>query len=224
MIKKNIEIVHNNIKRACDNSSRKPEEITLVAVSKQNSVEAINEAYKTGITNFGENKDKELREKYNQCKQDISWHFIGHLQTNKVKNVVPFAELIHSVDSLKLIREIEKRSKTFGKSQRILIEVNTSGEESKFGLWKESEIIEIVDYGTNSENIDVLGLMTMAPFTNDKEIVRGCFKSLKKIFIKLNDQGYNLSELSMGMTNDYEIAIEEGATILRIGTAIFKGK
>lgn len=221
MIENNVNRVRNIIEETCSKVDRTVEEITLIAVSKQKPFEEIVKTNSCGITDFGENKAKELKQKAENSQLDINWHFIGHLQTNKVKDVVPFASIIHSVDSIKLADEINKRAGNINKIQKILLEVNTSGEEAKFGLTEIEEINNLAKHCKSLQNISLIGLMTMAPFTSDKNIVRKSFKSLKNIFGKLNSAGFALTELSMGMTNDYEIAIEEGATILRIGTAIF---
>lgn len=221
MIKENISDIQNQISKKCLECNREINGITMVAVSKQNPVESILETVEIGILDFGENRTPELKEKFEICSKEIKWHFIGHLQTNKVKDVVPVAHLIHSVDSIKLAKEIDKRAANIDKVQKILLEVNTSGEESKFGMTVDDEVYNLAKYCTELENIELVGLMTMAPYSNDENIVRNSFRSLKDIFIKLNNDGFNLVELSMGMTNDFEIAIEEGATILRIGTAIF---
>lgn len=221
MIKENISDIQNQISKKCLECNREIDGITMVAVSKQNPVESILEAVEIGILDFGENRAPELKEKFEICSKEVKWHFIGHLQTNKVKDVVPTAHLIHSVDSIKLAKEIDKRAANIDKVQKILLEINTSGEESKFGITVDDEVYNLAKYCTELENIELVGLMTMAPYTNDENIVRNSFRSLKDIFIKLNNDGFNLVELSMGMTNDFEIAIEEGATILRIGTAIF---
>jgi len=221
MIGHKIKIITDRIAEKCITIGKNEEDIKLVAVSKQIHHDAIIEARKYGITNFGENRVQELKQKTEICPLDINWHFIGHLQTNKVKSVVQFAEIIHSVDTMKLAKEINKRAGNIEKKQKILLEINTSGEKSKFGIKVDEEILGLANYCRNAQNLNLLGLMTMAPYTADDVIVRNSFKSLNDIFIKLNEEGFGLSELSMGMTNDYEIAIEEGATILRIGTALF---
>lgn len=221
MIEKNINNVQKIIAEKCAAVNRNVNDITLIAVSKQKPFDQIVEANKYNIIDFGENKAKELKEKAANNNINLKWHFIGHLQTNKVKNVVPYSYLIHSVDSIKLTNEINKRAAAIDKIQNILLEVNTSGEESKFGLIKTEEIYKIAEHCRTLHNVNLIGLMTMAPFTSDNNLIRKSFQSLKNIFVKLNDDGFGLSELSMGMTNDYVIAIEEGATILRIGTAIF---
>ena len=221
MIAERLKIVEQNITEACGRVNRKRSEVRLIAVSKTQPNEAIIEAFKNGIIDFGENKAQELKRKASEIQENIIWHFIGHLQTNKVKDVVRAAEFIHSVDSIKLANEINKRAGKLNKRQKILLEINTSGEESKFGLKDENEIFALAEFCSEASNLELVGLMTMAPFVSDEKILRSCFGSLRELKEKLNQKGFNITELSMGMTNDYEIAVEEGATMLRIGTAIF---
>ncbi len=221
MIAERLKTVERKIAEACKRANRKRSEIRLIAVSKTQPDEAVLEAYKLGIKDFGENKAQELKRKASDIKENITWHFIGHLQTNKVKDVVKVSEFIHSVDSIKLANEINKRAGKAGKKQKVLLEINTSGEETKYGLRDEKEIIALARFCTEAGNLELTGLMTMAPFVQDEKILRNCFGSLRELKEKLNRQGFNITELSMGMTNDYEIAVEEGATMLRIGTAIF---
>lgn len=221
MILENLNRLEEKITRKCEETGRKREEITLIAVSKLNPASAVSEASKAGQIHFGENKAQELDGKYTEVTEDVIWHFIGHLQTNKAKYVVKSAEYIHSVDSVKLAKEINKRAAKIDKVQKVLIEVNTSEEEQKFGLEREKGIEEVAQYCKEAENLKLCGLMTMAPYVAEDDVIRGCFKQLREIKEKLNEKGYGLTELSMGMTNDYEIAIEEGSTMLRIGTAIF---
>lgn len=221
MFNENLNIVKKNISNALNKTGRSLEEIKLVAVSKTKPVETILEAYNLGLRDFGENKAQELKTKVAELPKDINWHFIGHLQTNKVKEVVQVAELIHSVDSIKIAGEINKRARAIEKVQNILIEVNTSDEDTKFGLSSIEQVKEIALFCTEASNLNLCGLMTMAPFTDNKKILRNCFIKLREMKENLNYNGFNLKELSMGMTNDYEIAIEEGATIVRIGTALF---
>jgi len=221
MIEKNIINIKNRIVQKVESTGRNPAEITLVAVSKLKSLEDIKTAFSFGLKDFGENRTPEFQQKAETLSKEINWHFIGHLQTKKAKDVVPYAYLIHSVDTLKLAGEINKRAKNINKVQKVLLEIKTSYEETKAGLESENEIKEILDFCENAENINVEGFMTMAPFTDDENEIRKSFKKLKSIFDDFNKNGYNLKHLSMGMTNDFEIAIEEGATIVRIGTAIF---
>lgn len=221
MISENIKKIDEKILQSCLKCSRNHSDIKLIAVSKMQSVETIREAFRAGIKEFGENKAQELRDKSELIKEDFNWHFIGHLQTNKVKYVIKSAEYIHAVDSIKLAEEINNRSLQLNKIQKLLLEIKTSEEATKFGLSNEDEIFSIAEFCKSKANIDFIGLMTMAPFTDDDRIIRQCFKKLRDLKEKLNRNNFALTELSMGMTNDLEIAIEEGATMLRIGTAIF---
>ena len=221
MIKENLNIVKAKIAEACVRSGRKTDEITLVAVSKTKPIDMIEEAIENGVTDFGENKAQEFRDKFEILGSKANWHFIGHLQTNKVKYVVGKAKLIHSVESEKLASEINKRAEKLGVTQNILLEMNTSGEESKFGLNSLTEAENLLEFCSGLLNVKVLGLMTMAPFTDGEKLIRSSFSELRGIRNSLEAKGYDLPHLSMGMTNDYEIAIEEGSTIVRIGTAIF---
>ncbi len=221
MFEKNIKNIKDRIVKKAVSAGRNPSEITLVAVSKLKPMEAIEEAFSLGLRDFGENRTKEFKQKAETLSKEINWHFIGNLQTKKAKDVVPYAYLIHSVDTLKLAGEINKRAKNINKIQNVLLEVKTSYEESKAGLENENEIEEILNFCEDAENINVEGFMTMAPFTDDENEIRKSFKKLKSVFDNFNEKGFNLKHLSMGMTNDFEIAIEEGATIIRIGTAIF---
>lgn len=221
MIAENLKLLEEKIAQICDKIGRNRSEIKLIAVSKTQSKEAIEEALYAGINNLGENKAQELRDKSELITGDFDWHFIGHLQSNKVKYVIKSAEFIHSVDSIKLADEINKKAESINKIQKILLEINTSKEASKFGLTDEKEIFSTAEFCELAKNLNLVGLMTMAPYTNDISIVRNSFITLKSVKEKLNSSGYQISELSMGMTNDFEIAIEQGATMLRIGTAIF---
>jgi len=221
MIEKNLKNITKTIEAKCKEVGRNPAEIILVAVSKLKPVEVIKDAFELGIRDFGENRTPEFQQKAEGLSKDINWHFIGHIQTKKAKDIVPYASLIHSVDTLKLAKEINKRATNISKVQHILLEIKTSDEETKLGINNIEEVIEILEFCKKENNILVKGLMTMATFTNNEEVIKKSFRKLKNIFDDLNNKGYNLKHLSMGMTNDYEIAIEEGATILRIGTAIF---
>ncbi|HOJ36650.1 MAG TPA: YggS family pyridoxal phosphate-dependent enzyme [Ignavibacteriales bacterium] len=203
-------------------SPKKAENITLIAVSKSVGISLIKKAYELGIRNFGESKAQELREKAKilSC-PDIKWHFIGTLQKNKVKYVVPVAELIHSVDSYELLIEINKEAIKYNKIQNCLLEFKTSDEETKSGIETKDEILEILANSKQLTNINIIGLMTISPFVDDTNIVRNSFQQLYNLRKELNSLGYNLPYLSMGMSGDYEIAIEEGANFIRIGTYIF---
>ena len=221
MIAENLKILNEQIQLTCNGLNRDPEKIKLIAVSKTYDVDAICSANDLGLTDFGENKAQEIRDKYKILGDKVTWHFIGNLQRNKVKYVVKAASFIHSVDSIALADEINKQAAKLGKVQKILLEVKTSFEESKSGAEGEESLKTLAEHCRSLENIDLIGLMTMAPFTNDEKIIRQSFSELRKLKDKLNGYGFNLSELSMGMTNDFEIGIEEGATMLRIGSAIF---
>ena len=221
MLKDQLQEVEKRIQAACDRAGRKREEVTLIAVSKTKPVETLQEAYDLGVRIFGENKVQELTAKYEALPKDIHWHMIGHLQTNKVKYIIDKAELIHSVDSLKLAETIEKEAAKHDLIADILVEVNE--EESKFGM-KMEEVIPFVEKVSAFPHVRVRGLMTIAPFVEDPEENRSIFADLHKLYIdikKKNHDNDTVSVLSMGMTNDYEVAIEEGATMVRVGTGIF---
>ena len=223
MLKDQLQEVEKRIQAACDRAGRKREEVTLIAVSKTKPVETLQEAYDLGVRIFGENKVQELTAKYEALPKDIHWHMIGHLQTNKVKYIIDKAELIHSVDSLKLAETIEKEAAKHDLIADILVEVNVAEEESKFGMNME-EVIPFVEKVSAFPHVRVRGLMTIAPFVEDPEENRSIFADLHKLYIdikKKNHDNDTVSVLSMGMTNDYEVAIEEGATMVRVGTGIF---
>ncbi|MGB5529932.1 MAG: YggS family pyridoxal phosphate-dependent enzyme [Ignavibacteriaceae bacterium] len=221
MIAENLNHLKDRIALKCAECKRDPGGIRLVAVSKLFGTDAIEEANKLGVTDFGENKAQELRDKYEILGDKVTWHFIGTLQRNKVKYAVKAASYIHSVDSSILADEINKEAKKIEKIQKILLEVNTSFEESKSGLKDRTEIMKLVKHCSTLSNINLVGLMTMAPYTDAEKIIRKSFIDLRKLKDEINQNGFDLRELSMGMTNDYEIAIEEGATMLRTGSAIF---
>jgi hypothetical protein len=221
MIAENIKHLKERIDIKCAEIGRNSQEIRLIAVSKFFGVDAINEANRLGIDNFGENKAQELRDKYEILGDKITWHFIGTLQRNKVKYAVKAASFIHSVDSLILADEINNQAQKISKVQKILLEVKTSFEETKSGLDDYSKVFELAKHCSTLSNIELVGLMTMAAFTDDERVIRQSFSDLRKLKDEINQNGFDLSELSMGMTSDYEIAIEEGATMLRIGSAIF---
>jgi len=221
MIAENIQHLREKITAKCDDFKRNPQEVKLVAVSKFFGLDAINEANRLGITDFGENKAQELRDKYEILGDKVTWHFIGTLQRNKVKYAVKAATYIHSVDSSMLVDEVNNQAQKINKIQKILLEVKTSSEDSKSGLTPDTEVLDLAKHCSTLSNIDLVGLMTMAPFTDDVKIVRKSFVDLRNLRDKINQNGFDLRELSMGMTNDFEIAIEEKATMLRIGSAIF---
>ena len=223
MIKENLQEIEKNILKACEKAGRKREEVTLIAVSKTKPVSMVEEAYETGIRDFGENKVQEMCDKFEVLPKDIRWHMIGHLQTNKVKYLMDKAYLIHSVDSLKLANEIEKQASKCNKTVDILIEVNIAGEESKFGLAKEEVLALVCDIAKLS-HLRIKGLMTIAPYVEDPEDNRLYFRQIKQLSVDINNQNIDnvsMDILSMGMSGDYSVAIEEGATMVRVGTSIF---
>ena len=223
MLRENLQEVEQRIADACRRAGRKREEVTLIAVSKTKPAEMLKEAYDLGVRVFGENKVQELTEKYDLLPDDIRWHMIGHLQTNKVKYLIEKTELIHSVDSLKLAKVIEKESEKKECITDILVEVNVAEEESKFGL-KMEEVIPFIENAAQFPHINVRGLMTIAPFVENPEKNRTIFADLHKLYVDIKEKNIDngtVNILSMGMTNDFEVAIEEGATMVRIGTGIF---
>lgn len=199
---------------------------TLVAVSKTHPADLIREAYACGLKHFGENKVQELSQKFEELPKDIHWHMIGHLQRNKVKYIAPFVYLIHSVDSLRLLKEINKQGEKIGRTLRCLLQIHIAQEESKFGF-SEEEVLQLLQEDGFQEfrHVKIVGLMGMATNTEDDEKVRTEFKSLKAFFeqLKTMDLPSNMAmeELSMGMSSDYSIALEEGSTLIRVGSAIF---
>lgn len=223
MIRENIQKVEENMKAACAKSGRNPKEVRLIAVSKTKPIEMLQEAYDYGCRDFGENKVQELLEKYERLPKDIRWHMIGHLQRNKVKYIVDKVYLIHSVDSLRLAEEISKEAVKHNVTVSILVEVNVAGEESKFGTTSE-EAVSLVEEIAKLPNIMIKGLMTIAPYVDIPEENRLYFAKLKQIYVDIihkNIDNISMKELSMGMTGDYEVAITEGATYIRVGTGIF---
>ena len=221
MIAQNLQSVWDKIAEICRSVNRDISEIKLIAVSKNFGINDVNAAFNAGVRDFGENKAQELDGKFQNLSDKITWHFIGNLQKNKVKYIVRSAEFIHSVTSLSLAEEINKRAEQINKNQKILIQVKTSEEETKSGVTDENEIIDLAFACKQFSNISPVGLMTIAPFTDDENLIRKSFSYLRNLRDKLKSQGLYLEELSMGMTSDFEIAIAEGATMLRIGSAIF---
>lgn len=223
MLKENLTKVEENIQKACDKAGRKRSEVTLIAVSKTKPVEMLQEIYDEGIREFGENKVQEMCEKMELMPQDIKWNMIGHLQTNKVKYIIGKTYLIHSVDSLKLAEEIQKQAVKHDVTADILVEVNIANEESKFGISKD-ETIQMVRDIAKLDHLKIKGLMTIAPFVENPEDNRLYFREIKQLSVDINNQNIDnvsMDVLSMGMTGDYMVAIEEGATMVRVGTGIF---
>ena len=226
-VRDNVAEVKRQVEEVLQETEKSINDITIVAVTKTVDLETAEEIVKSGIKEIGESRVQEgirkreyLATKYN----DIRWHLVGHLQTNKAKKAVRIFDLIHSVDSLRLAKEISREAEKINKEQKILVEVNVSGEESKYGL-KEEEVLKFIDEVDKLKNLKVLGLMTIAPFVEDKKIVRDSFKRLKELYNKVKQRSYKRTEavyLSMGMTDDFKEALKEGANILRIGRAFFK--
>lgn len=223
MVTENLKIVKKKISEACQRSGRSIEDVTLIAVSKTKPVEMIREAMASQIVTFGENKVQEILNKQQILQEPLSWHMIGHLQRNKVKQIVGKVERIHSVDSIRLANQIQIESEKKQIQSDVLIEVNMAKEESKYGFMPEETedaIREIAKY----PNVHVCGLMTIAPNVTNPEENRVHFRNLHKLLVDINSKNIdniNMSELSMGMTGDYQVAIEEGATFVRVGTGIF---
>ena len=219
MIRTQLQEVQERIRKACQRSGRSPEDVTLIAVSKTKPVSMIREAMEAGQTVFGENKVQELCAKYEELPKDLSWHMIGHLQRNKVKYIADKAALIHSVDSLRLAETIEQEGARHNRVIPVLIEVNVAQEESKFGVSLE-ETLPLIEEIAGLPHVKIRGLMTIAPFVENRPV----FAALRQLSVDIKGKNMNnvdMDILSMGMTNDYEVAVEEGATMVRVGTGIF---
>ena len=220
----NIDTVKQRITNACEKAGRNPNEIRLLAVSKTKPLDDIKEAVECGQLHFGENRAKELQDKMDEYEnEDVQWHMVGNLQTNKIKYMVERVNWIHSIEKTKYLKEIEKRASRIDRTINTLIQINISGEDQKSGC-SPDDIQKILDYARPLEHTNVRGLMGMATFTDDMDIVRDQFKKLKDLFDKHaenNEGSVQLQHLSMGMTNDMEVAIQEGSTMLRVGRAIF---
>ncbi|MFW5979222.1 MAG: YggS family pyridoxal phosphate-dependent enzyme [Halanaerobium sp.] len=221
----NLNQVKANIKNAADNAGRDSADVKLLAVSKNQKIDAVKILSEAGVKFFGENRVQELEEKNGKLKSgglEINWHFIGHLQRNKVKYLMRMenCRMIESIDSFRLAKEVNKRAKKNNRTIPVLIEINIAGDENKFGIRPE-KAEEFLKKILNLKNLKVEGLMTVLPYLDDSQKLRSYFKEMKKLFDQLSENVCELKELSMGMTNDYQIAVEEGATIVRVGTAIF---
>jgi len=242
MIKENVSRIRQRILKVCSKINQDAGKITIIAVSKGRALEQIREAVEAGISDIGENRVQEALLKYNQLvgfrfsvfgsrrtpntehRTPIKWHMVGHLQTNKVKDAVKIFDLIQSIDSMRLAEEIDKEAAKINKIQDILIEIKTSPEESKFGL-KADEAIKVITGLTKFKNINIKGLMTIAPIVDNPEKTRPYFRMLRELRNMINGSavmGYELGVLSMGMTDDFEIALEEGSNMVRLGRAIFE--
>ena len=228
MVKENLQIVQDNIHDACKRAGRNDEDCTLIAVSKTKPIPMIMEAYEAGVRDFGENKVQELMEKEEKFHKDVRWHLIGKLQTNKVKQIIDKVSLIHGVDSYHLGEEISKQAIKHQMTAHILVEVNIGGEESKFGCSPE-DTLELARKLSELPGICVDGLMTIAPYVVNPEENRPCFVKMKQLAVDITQKTDNnipkdigsMKSLSMGMTSDYQVAVEEGATYVRVGTGIF---
>lgn len=222
LIFNNIEIINKKIMNSCIKAGTSREDVTLIGVTKTRSHEEINKAIQSGITDIGENKVQEILDKYDKI-IPVKWHMIGHLQTNKVKYIINKVEMVHSVDSIKLAEEINKRAKQYNLKMDVLIQINVAEEDSKFGIKIEDLdcfLLQLEEY----DSISIKGLMTVVPNVENSEDVRMFFRQMKLVFDAYKDRKYKNVEmkfLSMGMTNDFEVAVEEGANMIRIGTAIF---
>lgn len=223
MIREHLTQTRQNIDKACRRAERSAEEVELIAVSKTKPVLMLQEAYEAGVRDFGENKVQELVDKYEALPKDIRWHMIGHLQRNKVKYLIGKVYLIHSVDSLRLAQEIQKEEEKKQTEVNILVEVNVAGEESKFGSSRE-ETLQLVKDIALLPSVHIQGLMTVAPYVEEPEANRMIFANLRQLAVDIkqeNIDNVNMHVLSMGMTGDYQVAVEEGATYVRVGTGIF---
>lgn len=223
MVKENLAYVEEQITKACERAGRNRDEVTLIAVSKTKPVSLVDEAIDNGIREFGENKVQEIMDKYETVKTSVNWHMIGHLQRNKVKYIVDKVCLIHSVDSYRLAEMIDQEAAKKGVRCDILIEVNIAKEDTKYGVM-EDEVIPLIEQISKLTNIRIKGLMTIAPFVDYSEKNRVHFRNLRNLYVDIktkNIDNVDMKILSMGMTNDYEVAIEEGATMVRVGTGIF---
>ena len=223
MVARQYDEIKKRVEAACQRAGRNPEEVTLIAVSKTKPVEMLREAYEAGARDFGENKVQEILAKEPKLPEDIRWHMIGHLQTNKVRQIVGKTCLIHSVDSVRLAEEIHKESVKKGLVTQILLEVNVAEEESKFGFHVE-EVEDALKQIQEFSGVCVRGLMTIAPFVDNPEDNRPVFQKLNKLYVDMKTKNIDndiMNILSMGMTGDFEVAVEEGATMVRVGTGIF---
>lgn len=223
MLKENLTNVEKAVREACEKSARKRSEVTLIAVSKTKPTTLIQEIYDAGVRDFGENKVQELCEKYDRLPSDIRWHMIGHLQRNKVKYIIDKVCMIHSVDSYRLAEEINIQAKKHKLIMPILLEINIADEQTKFGITKEDAIL-LAKEVSQLDSVRVEGLMAVAPYTENPEDNRKYFKQIKKLAVDIqrkNIDNINMHALSIGMTGDYTVAIEEGSTMVRVGTGIF---
>lgn len=222
-IRENLEAVRERVSRAAESAGRDPSNITIVAITKTHPPETVDEAVREGLVDVGENKVQEFLAKADRVTEKCRWHFVGHLQRNKVKKVVGRVQLIHSVDSPRLAREIARAGEAAGVESDALIQVNTSGEESKFGV-SPDDALKLCEEAASLEGIKIKGLMTMAPWVDDSSIISAAFSALRRLAERIESEGIegiSMKELSMGMTDDFEVAVKEGSTILRLGRVLF---
>lgn len=223
-IAENIQQIQDEKAEAAVRSGRNPEDVLLCAVTKTRSAEEINEAIRAGITDIGENKVQEILDKYDKV-LPVNWHMIGHLQTNKVKYIIDKVSLIHSVDSMRLAEEIDRRAEQHGKTMDILVQVNAAQDEAKFGVGADAAEALVAEILSRCESVRIRGLMTVAPYAEDPEEVRPYFREMRRLYDRISSEidhpRLDFKYLSMGMSNDRVVAVEEGATIIRVGTAIF---
>ena len=220
----NLKQVKDNIQKACEKCGRNPEDVTIVAVTKKRTVEQINELVSLGVTELGENRVQELVEKYDKVSGNVNWHLIGTLQKNKVKYIADKVVMIHSVESIPLAAEIDKQCRKIGKTMDILIQVNVSGEQTKSGI-DPAQVHDFIKQIVNFSSIRVRGLMTMAPLMAENDKISEIFAQLYQLSVDISAKKYDnisMDYLSMGMSNDYELAIEQGSDIVRIGSALFR--
>lgn len=218
-VKANLAEINKRITAACIRSGRHTGDVSIIAVTKYVSIERTKEAVESGITNIGENRDDGFLKKWEEIGSSATWHFIGSLQTRKVKNIIEKVDYIHSLDRISLAEEIDKRAT---KKIKCFIQVNVSGEQSKHGI-EPSQLVDFIEQMRKFLSIEIVGLMTMAPLTDDEQVIRDCFKKMKQLRDEIQTKKYEhapCTEISMGMSNDYEIAIEEGATFIRLGTSL----
>ncbi|MCI9021250.1 MAG: YggS family pyridoxal phosphate-dependent enzyme [Eubacterium sp.] len=223
MLKENLRNVESQIQASCEKSGRQREDVTLIAVSKTKPVELLQEAYDAGVRDFGENKVQEICDKYDRLPSDIRWHMIGHLQRNKVKHIIDKVCMIHSVDSYRLAEEINIHAKKHKLVMPVLIEVNIAQEQTKFGVSKD-DAMQLIEEAAHLDSIQIQGLMAVAPYVENAEENRKYFRELAKLAVDIRAKNIDnvvMRVLSMGMTGDYAVAIEEGAAMVRVGTGIF---
>ena len=222
-LKENINKLKKEVSMACAGTGRDQDEITIVVAAKYADASSIVSVSNIGLDNFGENRADELVSKSGKVPGKAIWHFIGHLQSRKAKLVVPLVEYIHSIDKISTLDRVDREAVKNNKVQKILIEVNISGEATKYGI-DPGDLSGFIDEARNFENIEIKGLMTMAPYTRDLDLIRSTFRDLRILKERSSKEfrGLALTELSMGMSNDFVIAIEEGATMIRVGSIIFK--